>query len=144
MVTAIRWTLPSLLATLEREVADKGDAVARGLLQTLKCYKFVATLYLLSDVLPLLSKLSLIFQRENIDLCVVRPAVSSTIAAVKVLRDTPGVYLKQLDETVDKLQCGKLAVAKSPLRRKNTTRRLGFPSQAPNRRPRAATPNGAL
>ena len=41
-------------------------------------------------------------------------------------------------------QCGKLAVAKSPLRRKNTTRRLGFPSQAPNRRPRAATPNGAL
>ena len=77
--------------------------MARGLLQTLKCYKFVATLYLLSDVLSLLSKLSLIFQKENIDLCVVRPAVSSTIAAVKVLRDTPGVYLKQLDQTVDKL-----------------------------------------
>lgn len=102
-VTAIQRTLPSLLTTLEREVGEKGDAVARGLLQAPKCYTFVATLYLLSDVLPLLSKLSLIFQRENIDVCVVRPVVSSTIAAVKILRDTPGAYLKQLDETVHKL-----------------------------------------
>ena len=36
-VTAIRRTLPSLLTTLEREVAEKDDAVARGLLQALIC-----------------------------------------------------------------------------------------------------------
>ena len=35
-VTAIRRTLPSLLTTLERKVAEKDDAVARGLLQALK------------------------------------------------------------------------------------------------------------
>ena len=46
-------------------------------------------------MLPLLSKLSLIFQKENID--------SATIAFLKVLRDKPGVYLKQLDETLRKL-----------------------------------------
>ena len=102
-VTAIRRTLPSLLTTLEREVAEKDDAVARGLLQALKRYKFVATLYLLSDVLPLLSKLSLIFQKEDIDLCVIKPVVSTTVASLKVLRDKPGIYLKELDEAVHRL-----------------------------------------
>ena len=102
-MTAIRRTLLSLLTTLEREVAEKNDAVARGLLQALKCYKFVATLYLLSDVLPLLSKQSLIFQKEDIDLCVITPVVSTTVASLKVLHDKPGVYLKQLDEVVHRL-----------------------------------------
>lgn len=102
-VASIQRTLPSLLTTLEREAAEKDDAVARGLLQALKCYKFVATLFLLSDVLPLLSKLSLIFQKEDIDLGIIKPVVSSTIASIKLLRDKPGVYLKQLDEAVHKL-----------------------------------------
>jgi hypothetical protein len=69
----------------------------------IKCYKFVATLYLLSDVLPLLSKLSLIFQKDNIDLCVIKPVVSATVASLTVPRDKQGVYLKQLDEAVHKL-----------------------------------------
>ena len=56
-------TLPSLLTTLEREVAEKNDAVALGLVRAVKSYSFVATLYLLSDVLPHLSSLSLVFQR---------------------------------------------------------------------------------
>ena len=60
-VTAIRRTLPSLL----REVAERDDAVARGLVRAIKLYKFVAMLYLLSDVLPHLSTLSLVFQRES-------------------------------------------------------------------------------
>ena len=48
-VTAIRRTLPSLLTTLEKEVAEKNDAVAQGLVRAVKSYNFVATLYLLSD-----------------------------------------------------------------------------------------------
>ena len=61
-VTAICRTLPSLLTTLEREVAERDNAVARGLVRAIKLYKFVAMLYLLSDVLPHLSTLSLVFQ----------------------------------------------------------------------------------
>lgn len=56
----------------------------------MKYYKFVATLYLLSDVLQLLSKLSLVFQKENVDLTVVKPIVNATIASLKTLRDSPG------------------------------------------------------
>ena len=45
-VTAIRRTLPSLMATIGSEVAEKYDAVAHGLLHTLKAYYFIATTYL--------------------------------------------------------------------------------------------------
>lgn len=102
-VTAIRRTLPSLLTTLEREVAERDDAVACGLVRAIKCYKFIATIYLLSDVLPHLSTLSLVFQRENVDLCIVEPQVAATIASLKHLRNQAGPYLQQLDEALGKL-----------------------------------------
>lgn len=99
-VTATRCTLPSLLTILKRVVVEKHDAVACGLVHAIKCYKFVATIYLLSDVLPLLSTLSLVFQKEDVDLCMVKPLVAATFASLKVLRNKPGGYLKELDETV--------------------------------------------
>ena len=102
-VTAIRRTLPSLLTTLEKEVAEKNDAVARGLVHAVKSYNFVATLYLLSDVLPHLSSLNLVFQRESVDLCIVEPQVAATIATLKHLRNQAGPYLGQLDEQLIKL-----------------------------------------
>ena len=78
-VTAIRRTLPSLLTTLEREVAERDNVVAHGLARAVKLYKFVTLLYLLSDVLPHLSTLSLVFQRESVDLCIIEPQVAATI-----------------------------------------------------------------
>ena len=71
--TAIRGTLPSLLTTLERKAAERDDTVARGIVRAIKLYKFVAMLYLLSDVLPHLSTLSLVFHRESVDLCIIEP-----------------------------------------------------------------------
>ena len=67
--------------------------MAHGLVQAINCYKFVATIYLLSDVLPLLSNLSLVFQKENVNLIVVKLVVSGTIESLKALSDKPGVYL---------------------------------------------------
>ena len=105
-VTTIRCTSCSLFATLEREVAKKDDAVAHGLVHAIKCYKLMATIYLLSDVLPLLSKLNLVFQKENIDLCVVKLVVNPTLASLRVLRNKPGLHFKQLDETLTTLSTG--------------------------------------
>lgn len=51
-VTTIRKTSKSLLATLEREVAENDNAIARGLLHAMKSYDFITSVYLLSDVLP--------------------------------------------------------------------------------------------
>ena len=101
-VTAIRRTLPSLLTTLEREVAEREDAVARGLVHAVKCYKFVATIYLVSDVLPHLSTLSPVFRRESVDLCILEPQIPATIASLKHLCNHSGPYLLQLDKALDK------------------------------------------
>ena len=77
--------------------------MTHGLLHAIKCYKFVATVYLLSNVLPLLSRLSLVFHKENLDLSVCKPIVSATLPSLKVLWNKPGAYLKQMDETIGTL-----------------------------------------
>ena len=102
-VTAIRHTLPSLLTTLERKVAKRDDVVARGLVRAIKLYKFVALLDLLGDVLPHLSTLSLVFQRESVDLFIVEPQVAATISSLRHLRSHAGPYLQQLDKVVGRL-----------------------------------------
>ena len=54
-------TLPSLFISLDREASENNEPTAHGLLKFMKTYKFVACAYLLSDVLPHLSRLSKIF-----------------------------------------------------------------------------------
>ncbi len=63
-IKAVMRTLPSLLVSLDREASENGVPTAHGLLKFMKCYKFVAGAYLLSDVLPHLSRLSRIFQKQ--------------------------------------------------------------------------------
>ena len=56
-IKAVIRCLPSLLVSLDREASENGEPTAHGLFKFMKCYKFVASLYLLSDVLPHLSRL---------------------------------------------------------------------------------------
>ena len=86
-----------MLVVLERAVAEDDNAVARGLLHAMKTYKFVATLYLLSDMLPILTTLSLVFQKENVSLTAILPNVNATIASLNLLSQ-PGIHLQRLDE----------------------------------------------
>ena len=86
-VTSIRNTFNSLLATLERAVVENDDAVAQGLLYAMKTYKFVATLYLLFDVLPILTTLSLVFQKENVSLTAILPSANATISSLNLLKN---------------------------------------------------------
>ena len=102
-VASIRRTLVSLLTTLERAVVENDDAVARGLLHAMKSYKFVATLYLLSDVLPILTTLSLVFQKESVCLTAILPSVNATTASLNLLKSQPGLHLQNLDNVLDDL-----------------------------------------
>ena len=97
-VTSIRRTLNSLLATLERAVAENDDAVAHSLLNAMKTYNFVATLYLLSDVLPILTTLSLVFQRESVLLTAILPNVPT--ASLNLLKSQPGLHLQTLNDVL--------------------------------------------
>ena len=96
-VQSLRRTLPSVVASLEREAAERGEPVAIGLVKIVKSYYFVASLYLFCDVLPHVCKLSLIFQQQKVDLTVVQSQVNATLACISAYKDNPGPNLTKLD-----------------------------------------------
>ena len=102
-IIAIRRTMPALIVALEREVTENDNAIACGLVTTIKSYKLVATVYLLSDILPHLSVLNLVFQREVVDLSIIKPQVSATIASLNFIRSNPGLHMQELEEVVSDL-----------------------------------------
>ena len=78
-IEAIIRTLPSLLVSLDCEASENSEPTAHGLLKFIKCYNFVACAYLLSDVLPHLSRLSRIFQKQDVDFSLVQPCLKTAI-----------------------------------------------------------------
>ena len=63
-------------------------------------YKFVATAYLLSDVLPHLSRLSRIFQKENVDFTLIQPCLQTTIDTINKYKVTAGPNLSKVDQVL--------------------------------------------
>ncbi|XP_077870232.1 zinc finger protein 862-like, partial [Saccoglossus kowalevskii] len=61
-VDAVRRTLSAVITSLERESEERGDATAQGLAMFIKSYDFIASIHMLSDILPHLTRLSLVFQ----------------------------------------------------------------------------------
>ena len=96
-ITTIRWILPSLVTDLERESEERGDVTALGLVHVVKSYYFVASIYFLSDVLPCLSRLSLVFQERSIDFCATQTHVTNTIEVLEALKTNDGPYMRKLD-----------------------------------------------
>ena len=99
-IKAVIRTYPAILISLDREASERGEPTAHGLLKFMKCYKFLACAYLLSDVLPHLSRLSRIFQKQNIDLSLIQPCLRNVIDCIKQYRDTFGPNLSKLDAVI--------------------------------------------
>ena len=89
-IKAVIRCLPSPLVSLDRQASKNGKPTVHGLFKFMKCYKFVASLYLLSDVLPHLNRLSRIFQKEDVDLSLIQPCLKTTIDAIKEYLRSPG------------------------------------------------------
>ena len=70
--------LPAVITSLEREATERGDALAVGLSKVVKRYKFIASLYLMCDTLPIVSRLSRLFQVATIDMSVLHKHVTTT------------------------------------------------------------------
>ena len=71
VVQTLRRCLPSVITSLEREAEERNNAEAAGLAVFVKTYRFVAALYMFSDVLPPLAVLSHAFQKHDIDFTVI-------------------------------------------------------------------------
>ena len=98
-VAAVRRCLPSLITTLEQEAVN--NPTAAGLVKAVMTYEFVACTYLLSDILPSLNRLSLIFQRKDLDFSVIQPRVHSTISFLESLKTNDGPMMKLLPKTFE-------------------------------------------
>ena len=90
-ISTIRRILPSIIAHTEKEAEEKGDALALGIVHVIRSYYFVASVYLLSDVLPHLSRLSRLFQERDIDFSKVG------IHVLETLKIHDGPYMQKLD-----------------------------------------------
>lgn len=78
---------PVLIMELNEEAATS-NAKSHGLLNQIQ--SFIVLTHTLSDVLPVMNKLNLCFQREDVNLGCILPMVQASIAALTNLKDTPG------------------------------------------------------
>ena len=102
-INAIKRSLPSLLCSLEREASEQSDPTAMGLTKLCKTYMFIATLLFMSDILSHVTKISLLFQRENVDYSQVQQLVGTCIEAIKELATFPGPAMLTIDTVIERL-----------------------------------------
>ena len=96
-----RWL--SVVISLGREAEECHDVTAAGLHHIVTEYKFVATMLLLSDVLPTVNRLSLLFQAEWIDFTSVSKYVQSTVSKLEGMKTKDGNSLKAIGDYVQQL-----------------------------------------
>ena len=90
-VSAIIASLDPLYTVL---IEDSGsDPTAKGILRFISTFSFLATTYLLADILPVLARLSKRFQRSLVDFTAVSDGVSITTSTLATFKSTPGPNL---------------------------------------------------
>lgn len=88
----------SLVTYFEQEKRAEKGGTAKGLHLALTQFEFVTVTYLLMDIIPILTKLSLTFQKEMLDISLVQPLVQSTISQLEYLIENDGHYLEELNK----------------------------------------------
>ena len=103
-VNHLRQCFKSVLQSLEKEATERNNAEAAGLLTFIRSYRFVAALYMFSDILPPLALLSRAFQRKDVSFTVVKPLVQGTKATIDALLLTPGAHFQNLPVVLTELR----------------------------------------
>jgi hypothetical protein len=88
---------PAICASLSREAEERGDALAVGLHNIVRKYNFVASLYMMCDILPTVTRLSCALQASCIDVSQLHLLVTSTTEALELLCTSKGPRSNALD-----------------------------------------------
>ncbi|KAK7901313.1 hypothetical protein WMY93_018082 [Mugilogobius chulae] len=80
-VKGMRANWACVVKELEEEAARQCP-IAKGLLKQLLRYSFPALTHLLADVLAIVNRMNLTFQRENVDISSIKPIVEMTILSL--------------------------------------------------------------
>lgn len=85
---------PAVCASLSREAEERGYALAVGLHNVVRKYSFVASLYMMCNILPTVTRLSCALQASCIDVSQLHLLVISTIEALELLCTSKGTKVK--------------------------------------------------
>ena len=103
-VKGIRANWVALVLELQEEEADKDCPVAKGIRKRLQTLMFPALTHLLTDVLAVVNRMNLTFQKEDINISSIQPVVNMTLASLQDLMNGPGEAETTFNEA---LQDGK-------------------------------------
>ena len=92
-VQAILFNYDPLVSALIGDA--QSDPIAKGVLKFITTYLFVASTHLLSDVLPTLSRLSKLFQKQCVDFAATYYGVEACVTPLEGFKTTPGQRLAQ-------------------------------------------------
>ena len=103
-VSHLRQCFKLVILSLEKEGTERHNTEVAGLLSFIRSYKFIASLYMFSDILPPLARRSRAFQRKDVNFTVVKPLVSGTQGAIGALLVFPGEHFQSLPSVLAELQ----------------------------------------
>lgn len=84
----------AICTTLE-EAADNKDSTAKGLLKKITTVQFLGVTSVLMDVIPTMTSINLLFQKRDLDLCLVYPTLDTAVQELKKLETENGYHLGQ-------------------------------------------------
>lgn len=81
---------------------ERSSSKATEILEMIQQYKFLAVLAMLMDILPAISHLCVIMQKQDLDIACVRPAVDNLLEKVKMAKKGTTHYQSELKEQLKK------------------------------------------
>ena len=100
-VQAVKHEYESLLQVMN--MFQESDAVACGFLKKLQQMKFFGTIYILAEILPILSELSKVFQAGKFNFSSIAPAIAKAEAELEDLK-SKGTAIEKLQKDVESLE----------------------------------------
>jgi len=79
---------------------DENDATAHGLLKRMKTLKFLGNIYILNEILPILSNLSWHFQQDSLNFSAILPAVNLCKSKLNEVKEDESP-LQKLSQDID-------------------------------------------
>ena len=96
-VNKLRACFTSVVISLQREGEERGDAKALGLQAMVREYRFVATMLLMCDALPHVTRMSKCFQLTDCDYSPIPSILATTLASLEQLKTHDGLNLSKFD-----------------------------------------------
>ena len=91
----------ALVTYFEQEKQSEKGGAAKGLHSQLTQFEFVGVTHLLMDIIPVVTKLSLSFQKQDIDISIVQPLVQATISQLRWLLTNNGRYMQEFSSCIN-------------------------------------------